>query len=58
MKTIQIKKNSEVGGYDLVLSYDQPPYNGKATQNFNIKTLKRSLCLLKRHINNGYEFVY
>lgn len=58
MKTIQIKKNVEQGGYNIILNYLQPPFNGKATQTYNIKKLKRALYLLKRNVNNGFEFIY
>ena len=58
MKTIRLKKNIEIGGFDLILYYNQPPFNSNAVQIFNIKTLKRALYLLRRNANNGYEFIY
>jgi len=58
MKTIQIEKNVELGGFDIILCYNQPPFNSKAIQKHHIKSLKRTLYLLKRNVKNGYKFIY
>lgn len=58
MKTIELKKNSEIGGFDIIINYVVQPSNNIITQRFNIKKLKRALYLLKRNVKNGYEFIY
>jgi len=58
MKTIQIEKNVELGGFDIILSYIQLPFNSNAIQKYHIKSLQRTLYLLKRNVKNGYEYIY